>query len=1355
MNKRWKMNRIGFVNFWLYDEETFEFEDGKLLLRGQNGSGKSITTQSFIPFILDGDRTPSRLDPFGSSDRRMEYYFLGEEGKDEATGYLFLEFMKKDTEEFRTIGIGQRARRGKPMDFWGFVILDGQRIGQEICLYKNVGSTKIPLAKNELKKVLGEENPFTDVPGEYKALVNKHIFGFSKMEQYGQFIKLLVKVRAPKLSKEFKPTKVYEILNESLQTLTDEDLRAMVDTMEKMDGIQESLDELNRAFSDVKIIRNEYTRYNQYILAKKGQAYLDKKKEVQTAQKNLTDQENEKQQMITEQKEKKLRREEIENRSRVVESELISLYDTDMEEADRKLDQARESQAEIEQQLCRWTKKIEDYQSELHLRESAIKSLDGALELQRSELQKRKRELEVSQEILQWEKHKEAVRLMGLEKVDGTEEIGRQLGYYKKEIGNAKSSVEKYEQVQREYDQIAEQLESYQKEKNQREREKETAQRDLLDEQDRLIEEFYAQGRNDEQWNLADNLLREIEQLLKNYQTSSDGDRIRELLNRDYEQKRRMLVDVIRETERKQEEQNQRIREIQDELAKVRDRKEIEPVRDEATEKCRKAMAEAGIASVPFFKAVEFAEGLEGWECARLEAQLDKMGILDALVVSEENLTKIKTGFPEFLDTVLYVEQMGNSSFRGFAVNEELDEELQDAVALILSNIYESEQGNEGIYLSADGCFRHGMLMGKADKIGEAEYVGRLARKRKKEQLILSLEERNGELLEELQVIEQELSDKSKALEKLDTEYKCAPDFIEINAILDRIRVCIWNLEQAKDKCRRQEEVAEDCNDRKNQRYQKLFQYCKTLPYGRTVSEYQEAWDAAEEYQQIWQEIRETLLKAERYLSDLVVEKERLEQAGVQLDDAFCEKRRCKMESHKQEILIQKYEDYLNRPEVKKQVERIVILKEEKRNLTQELQDIQIRLGVLDDRLRSIYEGEEDQKTELRERIVEEACLRDYFEEELALKLVLDRETRSLEELAKEAQNCLRDSDRGREPGDLFNSLFQVYQKYNGSLIPYGTTLENCFESSPGDVPLKNGLQAVRSRVRIVSVWNGKKVYLEEFYQILRNKIDETELLLQQKDRELFEDILSQTISRQLTDRIAESRKWVRDMSVLMKNMDTSMGLTFSLDWKPKAAENDVEIDTLELEQILLRDKELLTMEDISRVASHFRSKIRTEKMKQEETGGMVNYMEMVREALDYRKWFEFRMSYRRNEETKKPLTNAAFNRFSGGEKAMAMYVPLFAAVNAQYQKAEKADYPRIIALDEAFAGVDDKNISSMFELVDILDFDYIMNSQSLWGCYEKVEGLRIAELLRPLNSQIVTVIRYTWNGHERILDEQ
>ncbi len=111
MNNRWKMNRIGFVNFWLYDEEDFEFEDGKLLLRGQNGSGKSITTQSFIPFVLDGDRTPSRLDPFGSSDRRMEYYF-GRRGQGGVYRLSVSGILERRYGEYRTIGIGRRQNAG-------------------------------------------------------------------------------------------------------------------------------------------------------------------------------------------------------------------------------------------------------------------------------------------------------------------------------------------------------------------------------------------------------------------------------------------------------------------------------------------------------------------------------------------------------------------------------------------------------------------------------------------------------------------------------------------------------------------------------------------------------------------------------------------------------------------------------------------------------------------------------------------------------------------------------------------------------------------------------------------------------------------------------------------------------------------------------------------------------------------------------------------------------------------------------------------------------------------------------------------------------------------------------------------
>lgn len=151
---RWKMNKLGFLNFWLYDQEEFPIHDGHLLLRGNNGAGKSITTQSFITFILDGDKRPERLDPFGSRARKMEFYLLGEDGQ-ESTGYLYLEFRKPDVEEYRTIGVGMRAQRGKDTDFWGFCLRDGRRIGPEgLWLHEKIGGQNLPLSKSKLRNGL-------------------------------------------------------------------------------------------------------------------------------------------------------------------------------------------------------------------------------------------------------------------------------------------------------------------------------------------------------------------------------------------------------------------------------------------------------------------------------------------------------------------------------------------------------------------------------------------------------------------------------------------------------------------------------------------------------------------------------------------------------------------------------------------------------------------------------------------------------------------------------------------------------------------------------------------------------------------------------------------------------------------------------------------------------------------------------------------------------------------------------------------------------------------------------------------------------------------------------------------------
>ena len=111
--------------------------------------------------------------------------------------------------------------------------------------------------------------------------------------------------------------------------------------------------------------------------------------------------------------------------------------------------------------------------------------------------------------------------------------------------------------------------------------------------------------------------------------------------------------------------------------------------------------------------------------------------------------------------------------------------------------------------------------------------------------------------------------------------------------------------------------------------------------------------------------------------------------------------------------------------------------------------------------------------------------------------------------------------------------------------------------------------------------------------------------------------------------------------------------------------------------------------------------------------------------SFSARLFFHRRLSFnplecQKTGEKKKELTDRVFFTFSGGEKAMSMYVPLFSAVAAKYAGARE-DAPKMISLDEAFAGVDEMNIRDMFRLIVEFEFNFMINSQILWGDYDTV----------------------------------
>ena len=119
---RFRLNRAGILNVWQYDDQVFTFADGRLLLRGANGAGKSKTLEMLLPFALDGDKAKMTA----SAKQHTSLLWLMNDGYDGQTrqGYVWVEFLRTDEdgrEVAFTCGVGIRANSsGSTVTSWHF-----------------------------------------------------------------------------------------------------------------------------------------------------------------------------------------------------------------------------------------------------------------------------------------------------------------------------------------------------------------------------------------------------------------------------------------------------------------------------------------------------------------------------------------------------------------------------------------------------------------------------------------------------------------------------------------------------------------------------------------------------------------------------------------------------------------------------------------------------------------------------------------------------------------------------------------------------------------------------------------------------------------------------------------------------------------------------------------------------------------------------------------------------------------------------------------------------------------------------------------------------------------------------------
>lgn len=113
-SERFKPLRSGLINLYKYEDQEFWFDHGRLLLRGNNGTGKSRVLALQLPFLFDGEISSHRVEPDGDPARTMAWHLLMND-YDDRLGYTWIEFGRCKADgsvEFVTLGCGMRAIRG-------------------------------------------------------------------------------------------------------------------------------------------------------------------------------------------------------------------------------------------------------------------------------------------------------------------------------------------------------------------------------------------------------------------------------------------------------------------------------------------------------------------------------------------------------------------------------------------------------------------------------------------------------------------------------------------------------------------------------------------------------------------------------------------------------------------------------------------------------------------------------------------------------------------------------------------------------------------------------------------------------------------------------------------------------------------------------------------------------------------------------------------------------------------------------------------------------------------------------------------------------------------------------------------
>ncbi|WP_171162530.1 TIGR02680 family protein [Streptomyces sp. I05A-00742] len=1330
---RWRPLRIGLVDLFHYDTEEFRFRDGRLLLRGNNGTGKSKVLALTLPFLLDGDLSARRVEPDADPGKRMEWNLLlgGRHPYPERLGYTWIEFGRREKDSgrahFRTLLCGLKAVSGRGIARHWYAVTE-QRVGEELSLLDATGTA---LSRDRLAEAVAGRGMVYDQAKAYRRAVDEALFGLGE-RRYAALVELLIQLRQPQLSKRPNEAALSRALTEALSPMDQAVIADVAEAFRSLDDEKEELRAASEAERAASAFLGHYRRYARVATRRRARLPRSEHARYEQLHRDLSRARSEREEA---------ERQRIEAAERITQLEETAVRLAAQDAALRTGPEMR-SARELEQAAADARRTADERTRAESDREQAAQAHSRALgRLANAEGRLTAAEQHVGNT---WDQARETALAARLDDVLGDdaapeaelrraaeESVARKrraLDHVEKLAAEAEQAAAERRDATRRLDEVQTEVAHTAERKAQAETSVEEAGLELVS----AVREHLDQCA---ELDLADRT--GLLDALQDWVTHLHGPGpAREQTAAAHRARAADLADRAAAFGRRLAELTEQRTAAERELAELEDGGQRGP----AAPHTRAPGLRDRIPGAPMWRLVDFHDHVTPDQRAGLEAALEAAGLLDAWVCPDGTI--LEPAGHDVLLSPLSSDAAPTGPVLAGMLRPAVDhgdpratQVGEQAVSALLAAIGLGDTDGPGTWVAADGRFRVGALTGSWSK-KTAVYVGEGAREEARRVRITALRGELDALADSTARLETERATVTERRRVLDAELAAVPD----EATLRHAHAVAAAAADAAHRARaRQEERTAELTEAAGRETETATELTETaeavnLPADRTAltAVRQALADHTVALAALWPALRERA-EARRAVADERTETGRTGERVAELDRRMAQAARLAAAADQRHTTLRSTVGAAVAELERRLAETADALVACERDQKQARHDHSVadrRTGRAEGRIEQLEKDVHEAATTRGEAIT---ALQRFAATGLLTVALPETPVPPLHggpwaaspaiTLARAIEAELSGTDDSDGAWERVQKRLSEEYKKLQDVLSRGGHSATAHMTEDGMV--------------VDLVYQGRERAVPELAEALATEVQELTRILSAHEREILETHLLTEVAGTLQELIGAAERQVHAMNTELEQRPTSTGMKLRLLWRPS---RKAPAGLAQARARLRQSADAWATEERTAVGEFLQAQI-ARAQADDATG---SWLDVLTTALDYRSWHEFGIE-RHQHGTWVPATGPA----SGGERVLAVSVPLFAAASAYYATAA-SHAPRLVTLDEAFAGVDDDSRAKCLGLLHAFDLDVMMTSEREWACYPQVPGIAIAQLSRVDYIDAVLVTRWEWDGTRR-----